>query len=246
VLYSSYIYCSTLSQVAKLQLSKCCFFAKLPSVSGSIFGQLSLQKLLMGLFSFLKFSKGNKSTNPYIDANEYAPSFWEDDYCQIEIVPVENKAFILKQAKEIDRFAESSRTNYGYTETFERGTMPVQTLSKEIRADYLEQSLLGFQFAKAKHIRYENSKILNCDTGKTKAFGFSNFTVFFDIEEEFVKNIWVHIGLIVSVTQFDLIETAFYTLGEECALILIDWNSSELFDLSDKTHIQKYLMGYWK
>jgi hypothetical protein len=92
------------------------------------------------------FNRCNKSTNPYIDANEYAPSFWEDDYCQIEIVPVENKAFILKQAKEIDRFAESSRTNYGYTETFERGTMPVQTLSKEIRADYLEQSLLGFQF----------------------------------------------------------------------------------------------------
>jgi hypothetical protein len=87
---------------------------------------------------------------------------------------------------------------------------------------------------------------LNCETGRTKAFGFSNFTIFFDTEDEFVKNIWIHIGLIVSAPQFDLIQDVLYTLGEECELLLIDWNSLELFDLADKTQIQKYLMGYWK
>ena len=200
----------------------------------------------MGLFSFLKFLKVDKSTSPTFDPNEYVPAFWEDDYCQIEIVPVENKSFILKQAKGIDDLAQKSSTDYGFTATFERGTMPIPTLSKEIRIDYLEQALMTFQFQKAKHIRYDDNEILNCDTGKTKAFGFSNFTIFFDTEEEFVKNIWIHIGLIVSVTQFDLIEGALYTLSEECEFVLIDWNGLELFDLSDKTQIQKYLMDYWK
>ena len=200
----------------------------------------------MRLFSFLKFRKANKSKTASIEPNEYVPSFWEDDYCQIEIIPVENRDFILKQSKNINASAQKSRTDYGFTAIFERSSNPVQTLSKEFRTDYLEQTLLGFQFQKAKHIRYDNSQILTCETGKTKAFGFSNFTVFFDTEDEFVKNIWIHIGLIVSVKQFELIESALYTLGEECELILIDWNSLQLFDLSNKAQIQKYLMDYWK
>lgn len=200
----------------------------------------------MGLFSFIKFLKADKSSTPDIEPNEYAPAFWEDDYCQIEIVPVENKDFIIKQSKQINDLSKTSRTDYGFTATFERGAMHVQTLSKEIRADYLELTLSGFKFQKAKHIRYNKSEILSCERGRIRAFGFSNFTIFFDTEDEFVKNMWVQIGLIVSVTQFDLIESALYILGEECGLILIDWNSLELFDLSDKTQIQKYLMNYWK
>jgi hypothetical protein len=200
----------------------------------------------MGLFSFLKFTKAEKPAIPGSDPNEYVPALWEDDYCQIEIVPAENKSFIVKQAKELDGLTESVKTDHGFTEAFERGAMPTQTLSKKIRAEYLELTLLGLQFHKAKHIRYNKSEILNCETGNTKAFGFSNFTIFFNREEVFVKNIWLHIGLIVSITQFDLIETALYTLRKECGLILIDWNSQELFDLSDKTQIQRYLMDYWK
>jgi len=180
------------------------------------------------------------------DINEYIPRYWEDDYCQIEIVPSENKLFIQKQVGQILNLSEKSRTDYGFTETFERRLMPVKTLSKEIRVDYFEKTLVDFQFPKAKHIKYEKSEILDCGTGKTKAFGFSNFTIFFDTDNEFVKNIWIHIGLIASATQFDLIKTALYTLGEDCELILIDWNSLELFDLADKTQIQKYLMDYWK
>ncbi|WP_276505069.1 hypothetical protein [Terrimonas pollutisoli] len=200
----------------------------------------------MGLFSFLKFLKPDKTKSIKFDPNEYVPAFWEDGYCQIEIVPFENKAFIQKQAGQIDELATKSRTDYGFSATFERGSMPFKTVSKEIRVDYLEKTLTDFQFQKARHIRYDKSEILDCESGATKAFGFSNFTIFFDTEGEFVKNIWMHIGLIVSSPQFDLIQAALYALGEECELILIDWNSLELFDLADKKQIQKYLMGYWK
>jgi len=200
----------------------------------------------MGLFSFLNFFKADKVITPSLNPNEYVPAFWEDDYCQVEIVPFENKAFIQKQAEQIDELASKSKTNYGFTETFGRGPMPVRTIAKEIRVNYFENTLTGFQFQKAKHIRYDKNEILDCENAKTKAFGFQNFTVFFDTEDEFVKNIWIHAGLISSVTQFDLIKSALYALGEECELILIDWNSLELFNLADKTQIHKYLWGYWK
>ena len=200
----------------------------------------------MGLLSFFKFRKSDNNKKILFDPGEYVPSFWEDDYCQIEIVPSENRTFIQKQSEQIDELATKSRTDYGFTEIFGRGPMPATTVSKEISVDYFEKTLTDFKFQKARHIRYDKNEILNCETGKTKAFGFSNFTIFFDTEDEFVKNIWIDIGLIVSAPQFDLIQDALYTLGEECELILIDWNSLELFDLADRNHIQKYLMGYWK
>jgi hypothetical protein len=200
----------------------------------------------MGLFSFFNFLKADKTQKIEFDQNEYVPSFWEDDYCQIEIVPSENREFIQKQSEQIDELASNSRTEYGFTETFGRGPMPVTTISKEIRVDYFEKTLTDFKFQKARHIRYDKSEILNCDGGKTKAFGFSNFTIFFDTEDEFVKNIWLDIGLIVSAPQFDLIQNTLYTLGEECELVLIDWNSLRLYDLADRGQIQDYLMWHFK
>jgi hypothetical protein len=200
----------------------------------------------MGFFSFLRRRISNELPVPGADPNEYIPAFWDDDYCQIEIVPKENKEFIKKQIGQIEDVSAKSKVDYGFTDIFVRGKMPNPTISKELRADYLEKTLLSFQFLKAKHIRFDGREILNCETGDTKAFGFSNFTIFFDTHAEFVKNIWIDIHLIVSAPQFDTIQAALYALGEECELVLIDWNSSELFDLADKTKIEKYLTGYWK
>jgi hypothetical protein len=67
-----------------------------------------------------------------------------------------------------------------------------------------------------------------------------------DTQDEFVKNIWLSISLIVSVGQYDLIKSALYCLGEECEMVLVDWNSLELFDLRDRIQIDKYLNDYWK
>jgi hypothetical protein len=200
----------------------------------------------MGLFSFLKFRKSNKTPVSALNPSEYIPSFWEDDYCQIEIVPFENKTFIQKQVRQIEDLSAKSSTGYGFKETFVRGPMPIPTISKEIRVDYFEWTLTGLQFQKAKHIRFGEREILDCETGNTKAFGFLNFTIFFDTEGEFLKNIWIHIGLIVSAPQLDLIQTALYILGKECELVLVDWNSLELTDLANKKQIESYLWGYWK
>ncbi len=200
----------------------------------------------MGLFSFRNFFKPKKAITPGFAPDEYVPIFWEDDYCQIEMVPFQNKTFIQKQAEQINELAGKSKTQYGFMETFERGPMPFKTISKKIRVNYLEDTLTGFQFLKARYIRYNKNEILECEKENTKAFGFTNFTIFFDIENEFVKNIWISTGLISSVTQYDLIVAALCTLGKNCELILIDWNSLSFFDLADKVQVNKYLWNLWK
>jgi hypothetical protein len=199
----------------------------------------------MGLFSFLKFHKTDKTTtsdNP----KEYIPFFGEDDYCQIEIVPLENKTFIQEQTRQIEDLSAQSQTDYGFTETFVRGPLPIPTITKELRVDYLESTLASFQFQKAKYIQYDGKKVLDCETGNTKAFGFPGFTIFYDTEGEFVKNIWINVGHFSSRPQLDHIQSALYSLGEECEFLLIDWNSLELVKLTDKVEIKNYLMLYWK
>nr|WP_315221646.1 hypothetical protein [uncultured Flavobacterium sp.] len=200
----------------------------------------------MKLLDIFKIFRQKTTAKNEVMAGGYLPSFWEDDYCQIELAPFENKDYILKTFREISDLTNNSKTDFGFTETFCRGQMHIKTYSKEIRIEYLEKLFTSFEFEKAKSINYDSHKILNCEIGPTKAYGFPNFTIFFDTEEEFVKNIWMSISLIVSVRQFDLIKSALYCLGEECEMVLIDWNSLKLFDLRDSTQIDKYLNYYWR
>lgn len=179
------------------------------------------------------------------------PLSWDDDYCQIEIVPAENRASIEKRITEVKTLADQSREGLGFTEIFEVGQMSITTFSKEILKEPLSQLLTDYKFEKAKKINYVGYKIANSETTSTKAFGFSNFTIFFDTEEEFVKNIWLSINATasraeISREQFILIKDALYSLGEEYEMVLVDWNSLQLIDLSNRNQIGKYLNGYWK
>lgn len=200
----------------------------------------------MKLLSILKrfWRKDSKTLDS--KSKDYLPSFWEDDFCQIEIVPIENQDYIKEQITQIDSLSKKSHDGLGYTEIYGRDSMPISTITKEIRIDYFEKVLESFDFQRAKQIRYDADKLLDCQNGKIKAFGFNSFTIFFDFDDEFVKNIWISNGLIVSTKEYDNIKSALYALGDECNFILIDWNSLKITDLKNKTHIDKYLMDYWK
>ena len=100
----------------------------------------------MKLLDIFKIFRQRTTAKNEFKADSYLPSFWEDDYCQIEIAPVENKEYILKTIGQISDLANNSRTDFGFTETFGRGQMPVKTYSKEIRTDYLEKLLTGSNY----------------------------------------------------------------------------------------------------
>jgi len=200
----------------------------------------------MGLFSFFKFRKADKTVISASKPNEYLPSSWEDEYCRIEIIPTGNKTFIESQAKQVEEQPAKSRTDIYIKGRFTRNNLPVPLISKEIRADYLERKLIAFKFRKVEHIQFRGRKLLDCETNNIKAFGSSSFTIFFDVESEFVKNICIKIDLIVSASEFDLLEAALYDLGKSYGLLLINWYKVEIIDLANKKQVQEYLMGYWK
>lgn len=56
--------------------------------------------------------------------------FHEDDYCQVEILPVENLSFYKRQAREIEDFADEHREGVGFTDMYVREKKPIPLFEK--------------------------------------------------------------------------------------------------------------------
>lgn len=186
-----------------------------------------------------------RKTNTKIE-DENLPSFWEDDYCQIEIVPRMNIEYIRQSIKQIGEFTEKTRTEYGFTDIFVRDGLPFPTINQEFLIDTFENLLADKGFEKAMKIHYDGYTIIDCSRNTSNAFSLPCFNFFYDCKDEFVKNIWISISLITSTEHFNKILETLYEMGETYELVLIDWNSCELIDLTDKKQIESYLMSYWK
>lgn len=195
----------------------------------------------MGLFDKIF----GRKMNPKIE-DENLSSFWEDEYCQIEIVPRKNIEHIEKSIKQIDEFTEKTRTENGFTDIFMREDLPFPTINEELRTDYFEKLLAEKGFEKAMKIRYDGYTIIECSKTTSNAYSLPCFNFFYDCNDEFINNIWISTSLITSNDHFNKILEALYELGESCEMVLINWNSSELIDLADRNQIKEYLMSYWK
>jgi len=190
----------------------------------------------MKLSQFLNYFKFYKNGNI-----KYIPTCWEDDYCQVELIPRENQVFTRQQVEDANLFAEDHKTEFGYTAVFIREGNPIKTISKEIRADYLRSTLISFELPELRRVRYEGGGSKSLRGSKIYAFGIPCFTVFFDTEDEFVKNIWVKFNLITSINEFDIILSSLYNLGVGNDLMLVDWDSDDIIDIQNKNQIRNYL-----
>jgi hypothetical protein len=186
-----------------------------------------------------------RQSKPYTVENDL-PSFWEDDYCQVEIVSRKNIDHIKNSIIQIEEFTKNTRTEYGFTDIYIREGLPFPTLSEELRVDYFEQELNNKGFEKATQIRYDGNTIIDCSSKTSNAITLPCFSFFYDYKDEIINNIWISTSLITSTDHFNKILEALYELGESCELVLINWNSSKLVDLTDRNEITEYLMNYWK
>lgn len=175
---------------------------------------------------------------------EDLPSLWEDDYCQIEIASRKNIQHIQFTIKQIEEFTEKVKTDYGFTDIFARKDLAFPTLNEELRVDSFEDFLNEKGFKKAQKIYYQGHKIIDCSKYTSNVFSLSSFHIFYDGHDEFIKNIWISISFNTSISHGDKIIEALYELGEGHELVLIDWNTSELIDLTDKKQIKNYLRSY--
>ncbi|MEH1009491.1 hypothetical protein VDP25_17265 [Winogradskyella sp. ECml5-4] len=195
--------------------------------------------IIIALFALIYFSKSNtKTEHPELTKTEYRAKgtifYHEDDFCQIEIVPKENLSDLLKQADNIADFS----TENGYSDIYVREENKVSLKSREIDKTELEKLLAELGTEKHTEVITGYGSDYRVKSENTIGFGKEYSAVYFDFENDKVKNIWTTnlFGL-----NNDKVVDVLSRIGKKWNLVLMDWNRSELVDLSNKEMIKKYL-----
>ena len=206
----------------------------------------SIGSLLEHTEKQINFRRRKKASASNQEPVNYIPVLWEDDFCLVEIVPIENQSFIKNQVAALAEFSEKNFDGIGFKNMFTLGAMPEPTVERELRVEAFELTLAGRRLPKANQIQYESEKILDCNTSSTKAYGFPNCIIFFNTfnNGEFVNHIWLDIKPGIPGEQRRILLNVFYDLGESYQLTLIDWNSLELVELRDEVQIDDYLKSF--
>lgn len=165
--------------------------------------------------------------------------FHEDDFCQIEILPIENLGFCLKQAGCIEEFAKTHKSGIGYTDMYVRDETPLSLADKKIVPSQLKNALQGITKEFDEVYSGYSSYREKCEF--THAFGNDkNIVLFFDVKNGIVKNIW----LTLDTDKEDDILTAkniFSALSRIGSFIIADWGWSYIEDIGNHLEIEKYL-----
>ena len=165
--------------------------------------------------------------------------FHEDDFCQIEILPIENLGFCLKQIGCIDEFAETHRSGFGYTDMYIRDVAPFSLTNKRIMRAQLKNALYGIAREFDEVYTGYSSYREKCDS--THAFGNDeNIVLFFDVKNDLVQNIWLMLD-IGKEEDILMVQNMFRILSKIGKFIIADWGWSFVEDIENHTEIEKYL-----
>ena len=165
-------------------------------------------------------------------------NFFEDDYGNIEIVPVENSTWCFDQQRAIDAFSEAHRSGIGWTDVYVRAPVPVPLATRRIRfADLhaaIEAELVPFD-----RITYEHREV--SEPSRTSAYGpDSDAVIFVERDNDLVKELWAtlqpshprHVDAVV----------AGLTKLTPWNLIVVDWGWSRVIPLGDEPQLRDYLL----
>ncbi|MDC8003878.1 hypothetical protein POV27_07430 [Aureisphaera galaxeae] len=163
--------------------------------------------------------------------------YHEDDFGQIEIVPVENFDRLITEAQNVKDFAEKHFTGAGYSAMYEREETGLKLVDRKIEVSELTEILSKLSLEK--HTKVTSGIRPNEFVSEhTVGYGENYNGLFFDRKDNIVSNIWIagRLNADDNTTAAVLNE-----IGMKWDLLLMDWNSLELIDLKSKDQIKEYL-----
>ncbi|GAL85552.1 hypothetical protein MYP_2781 [Sporocytophaga myxococcoides] len=184
---------------------------------------------------WLAFRK--KDSTKYSPANYGSIFYHEDDYRQVEIVPFENFNALIKQAENIEEFAEKNFDGIGYSDIMVREENELKLKDRGIPVTELEEVLLNLSLPR-KTLVTTGISPGEMVSKNTLGYGENWNGLFFQFESDIVSSIWIA-GTIP--TGKDKVTDTLNVLGRKWNLLLMDWNSCKLIDLKDKEQIVTYL-----
>jgi hypothetical protein len=108
--------------------------------------------------------------------------FFEDEYCQIEILLQENYTFCMDQMIKIKKFSENHSQELGYSDVMFRENYPYEIINKKIQVSELEERFESANFERQTVYSEYSNFLTTSDT--VFAFGInSDIAVFYEVED---------------------------------------------------------------
>ena len=164
--------------------------------------------------------------------------FHEDDYLQLEVLPLAAKFFCLAQMGEIEAFAEEHWTGAGYSDVFQREKVPCATKDLGLQGEQLADTLAflpAFDRVETGYGTYRE------ECGETHARGLGqDLAVFWEEDgDRYVQAIWLE--LCIDPKQTELACRVLQALGTVASLMLADWNWGICVNLANSREIESYI-----
>lgn len=164
--------------------------------------------------------------------------FHEDDYCQIEVLPLNAKKFCLKQIGEIDEFIDKQNKGFGFSDIYVRGESPHSIKEAEITQEKIAEVLdflPEFDEVDSEYLRWiDNSE-------PVFSRGIDNDTAVFweKYENGIINAMWL--GICIVPKNRNIWRRILTVLGSIAPLLLMDWNAEICVDLTNAEEIEDYI-----
>ena len=163
----------------------------------------------------------------------------EDDYCQIELLPITNEPFCLKQTGEIDKFAEDHRDGAGFTDMYVRQENPHSLTELAIDRSELKNAIGNAADYHNKVLTGYGSHRETCRN--TMAFAATENVILFGEfnKSNIISNTWLTLN---TLTTLDL-DRARVLISRmlKWELLLVDWGWSRCIRIADTVALDEYL-----
>lgn len=168
--------------------------------------------------------------------------YHEDMYLQIEVLPIENKRFCLKQMDSISEFAEEHKEGLGYSSVYLREEEEYKLTNKKIPlksvVGTLEKYLNNYDEVYTCYGGHE------CKSKNTIAFGFKTIQIFITFQKDFIKYIWMN-GYTREMDEIQRFSQALIAIGKELDLLIADWEAGTITELKNAKAVKKYINKFY-
>lgn len=168
--------------------------------------------------------------------------YHEDNYCQVEILPLQNLATKQAELNDIAQGSENNFTGNGFLNCYSRNEVayPLKHLNidkKEFKALITTASLFYFDPV---YTGYSTHRILQ---KHTRGFGFENYILYYEFDNDIIINCWLDYNPIDDELNSypERLQNILLKLGAAYGLILIDWNECLTVNLADKHALLDYM-----
>jgi hypothetical protein len=169
--------------------------------------------------------------------------FHEDDYCQIEILPLENWDHCVTNLGDASSFSKehAAASGMGWTDIFQIPAAKVPLGASQIRGTELAAVLAAhfpqFDEVESGTFSYPKKCVDTCGFGSVTAVA-----VFFDYDtSEIVQHVWFQFNFVDRRECMEMAD-ALASVAKMRELLLVDWAWERLFRLADSERLTAYLL----